>query len=553
MDVKQAFQAMKSKPVRFWFCAQDEKGKPRLLFHPTQVPQTEIDKVLKTAKNKTVANGMMKLEKTGELSVITKTAAPPALAKGVQVVARESNVMPKAINLVTQAMLESKELGEHYKGEDKKAGWRADAMRPKEGESKEEFAKRQKEVRESDVVTTKYFNEAERKKAEVTFDKGIAKDAKGRALDDGQRGFVMDPKTGKTYTFDGSHPHMTADGKKQWEHHSSPLGGKAVGGAGMMKTDFRGSVTEISDQSGHYKPNAELTHQAVKHLDEQGALDTPMLDGHREAKVRLLDKNAAITDEQWQTVKGDKAAIEQQVKLNQLKGPLGEQAFAELQQKRPEELKKLLASGKYKTIGDLKAALGATALKKLEEEVKKDSSKLEAKAKELYAKAPGVKVPENQVNAQAYINLLAGDANASVTRKSQFIQSEGNEAQMRNKDRLNRELEEKQAKKRETLDTLAEKRAAVHDARIKNEQAKQANANSASATGDVQNRPGSYADVTNLQPQTDEEQGEGQPLKAARSGGYITPDGAPKKSGKETMKKGKPVEMMKRGPDGYMS
>src|SRR5579883_1110491 len=509
MDVKQAFQAMKSKPVRFWFCAQDEKGKPRLLFHPTQVPQTEIDKVLKTAKNKTVANGMMKLEKTGELSVITKTAAPPALAKGVQVVARESNVMPKAINLVTQAMLESKELGEHYKGEDKKA--------------------------------------------EVTFDKGIAKDAKGRALDDGQRGFVMDPKTGKTYTFDGSHPHMTADGKKQWEHHSSPLGGKAVGGAGMMKTDFRGSVTEISDQSGHYKPNAELTHQAVKHLDEQGALDTPMLDGHREAKVRLLDKNAAITDEQWQTVKGDKAAIEQQVKLNQLKGPLGEQAFAELQQKRPEELKKLLASGKYKTIGDLKAALGATALKKLEEEVKKDSSKLEAKAKELYAKAPGVKVPENQVNAQAYINLLAGDANASVTRKSQFIQSEGNEAQMRNKDRLNRELEEKQAKKRETLDTLAEKRAAVHDARIKKEQAKQANANSASATGDVQNRPGSYADVTNLQPQTDEEQGEGQPLKAARSGGYITPDGAPKKSGKETMKKGKPVEMMKRGPDGYMS
>jgi hypothetical protein len=554
MNIKEAFDAMKTgKAVKFWYCAQDEKGKPRLLCHATAVPQMDIEKVLKTAKLKNVATGIMKIEKPGELSVGVKGQAPTGFAMGVQIAVREANQMPKVMLTTAQALVAEKALGEHYQGEDKKGGWRADGMKPKEGESAEEFAKRQKAVRDGDAVTTKYYNEAEKKAAEITFDQGVAKDAKGQPLQLGPNdysekttGFVIDPKTGKTYGFDGSKVETTSEGKKQWHHHSSPLGGKAVGGAGQIKTDLRGNVTEVSDQSGHYKPDAELTHQAVKHLDEQGALETHMPDGKREAKVRLLDKNAAVTDEQWKDVKGDKAAIDQRVKLNQLKGPLGEQAFANLMLKKPEELKKLLASGKFKAVGDLKAALGANALKQLEAEVKDDPAKLEAKAKELYAKNPGVDVPDNALSSQAYVNLLAGDASANVTKKSQFLQSEGNEAQMRNKERLNRELEEKTAKERETLDRLAEDRADQHEARLEKEKEKtkpKASNVNPSTKGELKTDASGYiAEVPNVVPEPDEK---------ASPGGYVDAKDVPKKTEKKSAKHAKPVDM-KVGADNYV-
>jgi hypothetical protein len=441
---------MKSKPVRFWYCAKDEKGKPRLLFDQVKVPQSAIDAVLKKAQDKTVATGTMRLEKSGELNVVTKSVPPSSLARGVQVVARESNAMPKAINLVTQAMLESKELGARYKDEDKKTGWRVpDKLTQRPGESPEDFAARQKkaeQVRESDVTTTKYYNDAERKEAEIRFKpSGVAKDADGDRME-GQHGFVIDPKTGKTYQFDDK-VDVLPGGKKQTHHHSSPLAGGAVGGAGHL--EFKdGHIKKVDDQSGHYKPDARTTYNAVKQLDKQGALVRPKGDGTTETKVSLLDKNAGITDEQWDEVKGDKDKIKQQAKLNQLKQPLGEQAYAKLMLKKPDELKKMMASGKYKNVDELKAKLGEIELKKLEAEVKNDSSKLEAKAKELNVTLKKVKLDDNNLNNQTVTNFEVGQANALETKKSQFLQSKGNENQMRNKDRMLSELLEKTPKKK---------------------------------------------------------------------------------------------------------
>ncbi|MBV8650519.1 MAG: hypothetical protein JO255_03565 [Alphaproteobacteria bacterium] len=473
MDAKQAFAAMKSKPVQFWYCAQDEKGKPRFLFHQTQIPQAEIDAVLKTAKNKTVSKGVMKLEKTGELNVITKAAPPSGLARNVQIVARDANAMPKEIKLGTQAILESKALGSQYQDEDKKVGWRAPPLKRPAGMSDNDFAalqKRHAAIRESDLVTTKYFDEAERKDAEVRINSnGVAKTSSGR-LDDGKHGFVVDPKTGKTHVFDSQQKDL-GGGRKQFYHHSTPLAGGDVAGAGHLKTED-GHITKIDDQSGHYKPDARMTYNVVKELDKEGALERPAPDAadpeakhnpHREAKVQLLDKKSGLTDEQWQEVKGDEKKIVDQAKLNQLKQPLGEKAYADLMLKKPAELRALMASGKFKSVADLKAHLAEIEFKKLSEEVKADPDKLKAKAKELNVR---LKTPEDlddpRLN-QTTANFQIGKAGMLTKKKSQFVQSKGNEDQMRTKDRMLRELKAKQPKQK-ARDNDPSSKAVKHDA-----------------------------------------------------------------------------------------
>jgi hypothetical protein len=60
----------------------------------------------------------------------------------------------------------------------------------------------------------------------------------------------------------------------------------------------------------------------------------------------------------------------------------------------------------------------------------------EAKALNVALKGIAVRHPDNQT----ITNFAIGQASALEKGKSQFLQSEGNEAQMRNKERLNREL-----------------------------------------------------------------------------------------------------------------
>jgi hypothetical protein len=55
-------------------------------------------------------------------------------------------------------------------------------------------------------------------------------------------------------------------------HHSTPLEGGDVGGAGELKQDMFGRITEISNVSGHYKPQFVHLAQTIEHLMRQGAL-----------------------------------------------------------------------------------------------------------------------------------------------------------------------------------------------------------------------------------------------------------------------------------------
>ena len=149
----------------------------------------------------------------------------------------------------------SKPLGQEYVGEDKEVGWRQKAWNLPE------------EEKTSSKYSTHYYTEKEKEKSEISVD------SKGRVSQgweklDEKQGFVMDPTTGKMHLFT---PETIVDssGDVQFTHHSSPLAGGDVAGAGHI-TGKKGIVKEIDDASGHYKPDAKLTHQVVKTLQDQG-------------------------------------------------------------------------------------------------------------------------------------------------------------------------------------------------------------------------------------------------------------------------------------------
>ncbi len=52
-------------------------------------------------------------------------------------------------------------------------------------------------------------------------------------------------------------------------HHSSFLSGKPVASAGEIEV-ANGDVIEISNKSGHYKPEQELNKQVLNELNNQG-------------------------------------------------------------------------------------------------------------------------------------------------------------------------------------------------------------------------------------------------------------------------------------------
>ena len=55
----------------------------------------------------------------------------------------------------------------------------------------------------------------------------------------------------------------------QGVHHSTAVAGGPVAGAGTLKVQ-NGQITELTDESGHYKPEAEYLIQTVEHLQGQG-------------------------------------------------------------------------------------------------------------------------------------------------------------------------------------------------------------------------------------------------------------------------------------------
>lgn len=83
----------------------------------------------------------------------------------------------------------------------------------------------------------------------------------------------MDPATADVHTFDQQRQVRQRRQVKN-THHSTPLAGGAVAGAGLM-TMKHGQVREVTDESGHYRPDAAYTHQAVGKMAEQKLLDRP--------------------------------------------------------------------------------------------------------------------------------------------------------------------------------------------------------------------------------------------------------------------------------------
>jgi hypothetical protein len=83
---------------------------------------------------------------------------------------------------------------------------------------------------------------------------------------------VMDPESKDIHTFDPTRMTTDDQGRKKTTHHSSPLAGGNVAGAGMMTIKDK-HIHEVTDESGHYRPEGEYTYQAVKEMASRGLLD----------------------------------------------------------------------------------------------------------------------------------------------------------------------------------------------------------------------------------------------------------------------------------------
>ncbi len=203
--------------------------------------------------------------------------------------------------------------------------------------------------------------------------------------------------------------------------------------------------------------------------------------GNREARVGLMDKRSGITDEEFAALRSlpeaeRKPATHDRAKLNQLKAPLGEAEFTKLQaaatairimQAALEAGGDKLATAMKKAgvdtrevftekMNTVRARLGAGSIAELQQKLGVDDiAGLKAKLGEnavaaiadndtakqqLYA-AHGVKdIAMTDVNSQPGVNLEIGQGNALNLATSQFLQTEGNEAQARNKRALRGEI-----------------------------------------------------------------------------------------------------------------
>jgi hypothetical protein len=203
-----------------------------------------------------------------------------------------------------------------YKDEEKKVGSvRANATRPAE----------------SDALTTKYFNEDERKASRLTAKDGRLL-APGEVISpygDNSRSieYVIDPVTGDFHQFRANESvkvpaqeQGTGDGCSSPEaapatsprmvtkntHHSSVLEGNPVAGAGQADLDD-GKVKYINNRSGHYRPRASHLLQTLEVLARLGAtLNTELVDkdgkpltGH----ARLPELRKALEDHQTRIAK----------------------------------------------------------------------------------------------------------------------------------------------------------------------------------------------------------------------------------------------------------
>ena len=233
---------------------------------------------------------------------------PDTAYSGAEEVAPAPPPRPKAKRFApvdttpTPTGMKAKRVADSYDGEHNQVGWRNWSV-----------------ARDNTQVTTKLYNDAEiaanalKLQEDGSYTKGDGSD-----VDPAELGYAMDA-SGKMVTFkegaaaiittdaDGTTSRRDAQGiedikatiradptaRAEMPHHSSVLGGdvvtdkdgkpvldkagrpmmrsRAAASAGSVKFDFLGRIINISNNSGHYKPQVDYLLQAVEQLTRQGA------------------------------------------------------------------------------------------------------------------------------------------------------------------------------------------------------------------------------------------------------------------------------------------
>jgi hypothetical protein len=135
----------------------------------------------------------------------------------------------------------------------------------------------------------------------------------------GEFGYVVDAQDGALYTFtEGEMWAQTptgwvniggtskdvllkalADGRQiRAVHHSSAISGAPAGGAGTLTVD-NGTITKISNESGHYSPEAEYIWQTIEWLALQG-----MATDDIRVSIIQKERNAPMILEAWKLSQG---------------------------------------------------------------------------------------------------------------------------------------------------------------------------------------------------------------------------------------------------------
>lgn len=100
LEFKAAMSKLKAAPgkgMHFFFCEAGPDGKPLLIIDTKKIPKSTQAEALKTAKKKGKCSGKLDMSNEGELELTPFGNPPTSLARGVQVVARNANAMPKGI------------------------------------------------------------------------------------------------------------------------------------------------------------------------------------------------------------------------------------------------------------------------------------------------------------------------------------------------------------------------------------------------------------------------------------------------------------------------
>ena len=242
----------------------------------------DIDAMLAANGGRISSRGMRNLERTAATRAKQQTEAKrqAIMSKVPKTKTKDSEGGDLTFAARDDEKLSGKKLVSKYEGEDTSFAWRPvheAGMARKWGLDKDspEFAQKLDEFRKGDSVTTRYDTTPEAREKSRLKERGGGKvktthDQKPYNNTE-SHGWVMDPSSGNVHTFDFSNIETTADGKKRNPHHSSPLAGGKVAGAGALKIKD-GHIANVDDGSGHYRPEGEYTWQAVKEMDKRGLL-----------------------------------------------------------------------------------------------------------------------------------------------------------------------------------------------------------------------------------------------------------------------------------------